>query len=103
MSNLFFMYKVKTAGQFYTEIKLIGKQENTSLFHCYINQDIFVVATAKKVKQFDFSAFPDKKAITCIEKAIKILEEALPRQLLLFSESDYKKVRIKTPPNHISS
>ena len=103
MSNLFFMYKVKSAREFYTEIKLIGNQKNASLFHCYINQDIFVIATAKKVKQFDFSNIPDKRAITYIQKAIKILEEILPRQLLLFSESDYKKVKIKTPANQIQS
>ena len=103
MSNVFFMYKVKTAKDFYTEIKLIGKQRKANLFHCYINQDIFVVATAKKVKQFDFSKIPDKRAIACIEKAIQILEEMLPRQLLLFSESNYKNERIKTPSNQIQS
>ena len=103
MSNLFFMYKVKTAKDFYLQITLIGKQRNANLFHCYINQDIFVVATARKVKQFDFSGLTDKRAVTCIEKAIRMLEEMLPRELLLFSDCDYKKQRITTPQNQIQS
>lgn len=87
MSNIFFMLPVKTKKDFLDEVKRIAKQKNAKLFHCYVTGNLFVIATEKRVEKFDFSNFKDEAGIiNFIQEAIKILEELLPRQLLLFSE-----------------
>lgn len=63
------------------------KLENANLFHCYVSGDIFKIATATKVQEFDFSHFnDDKKIIKYIEEAIIILKNNLPsyRMLLIW-------------------
>lgn len=81
------MLPVKTKKSFLDEVKRIGKQKNAKLFHCYVSGDLFVIATEKRVEQFDFCKFTNEaEIIEFIQEAIKILEELLPRQLLLFSE-----------------
>lgn len=88
MTQLFFMLPVKTKKGFLDEVKRIGKQKNAKLFHCYISGDFFIISTEKRVEKFDFSSFKDEaRIIDFIQEAIKILEELLPRQLLLFSEN----------------
>ncbi|MEO5650841.1 MAG: hypothetical protein ABIR03_13085 [Ginsengibacter sp.] len=65
----------------------MSKQKNANLFHCYVFGDIFKIATAKKVQEFDFSLFDsDEEVIRFIEIAIHILRENLPQQILLFEE-----------------
>jgi len=54
--------------------------------------DIFKIATAKKVQQFDFSNFTsDKKNCNYIDSAIQILRKHLPEQLLLFADTKFKR------------
>ena len=63
-------------------------QKDATLFHCYVCGDIFKIATAKKVQQFDFSDFKNEKEIMkFISVAIKILSKELPQQILLFDEN----------------
>ena len=70
----------------------MARQKNAMLFHCYIQGDIFKIATAKRVQQFDFSNIHnDKKVCHFIDEAIRILRKHLPEQLLLFSESHFKR------------
>lgn len=86
MTQLFYMYTVSEPEMFYTEIQKLSKQKNASLFNCYIKGEIFVVSTAKKIMKFDFSAIEEIKAILLIEKAVYILRENLPEQILLFND-----------------
>ncbi len=65
----------------------MARQKNANLFHCYVCSDIFKIATAKKVQQFDFRHFDsDKEIIKYISTAIEILRKNLPQQSLLFDE-----------------
>lgn len=74
MRKLFFMYKVKSQEQFEKKVKQIAKQQNAKLFHRYVAGDIFKIATAKKVQEFDFSFFTsDKEIIKLIQGALEIL------------------------------
>jgi len=61
---------------------------HTNLYHhlfCYVEEDIFKIATAKKVQQFDFSNVKSEKQICkYIDTVIQILRKHLPEQLLLF-------------------
>jgi adenylyl- and sulfurtransferase ThiI len=87
MKKLFFMQQVKTLKEFKSEVLKMAKQKNANLFHCYVSGNVFKIATAKKVQQFDFSLFnSDKKVIKFISIAIDILRENLPQQILLFDE-----------------
>ena len=79
MKQLFYMYKVKDAETFYGEIHELAKQKNVTLFNCYVQQEIFTVATANRVQQFDFSNLDDEKAIRLIENAVYILQENIPK------------------------
>ena len=78
MKQLFYMFKVKDAETFYGEIHELAKQKNAALFNCYVQQEIFTVATANRVQQFDFTNLDDEKTIRLIENAIYILKENLP-------------------------
>ena len=87
MKKLFFMQKVEDLKSFEEAVKSMAKQKNANLFHCYVTGDIFKIATAKKVQEFDFSSFNcDKEVIRFIQIAIDILREKLPQQILLFDE-----------------
>ena len=94
MSKLFFMQKVKDLKSFEQAVVGMAKQKNAKLFHCYVSGDIFKIATAKKVQEFDFSSFDcDKEVIRFIQIAIDILREYLPQQILLFDEVCNPKLR----------
>ena len=85
MKKLFFMQKVKDKDSFLKSVVAMSKQKNAKLFHCYVCGDIFKIATAKKVQEFDFSSFNnEKEVIAYIQKAIDILRENLAEQVLLF-------------------
>ena len=87
MSKLFFMQKVKDEKSFIKEVTAMAKRKNANLFHCYVCGDIFKIATAKKVQEFDFSSFDcDKEVIRFLQIAIDILRENLLQQILLFDE-----------------
>ena len=65
---------MKSFSAFPKSVKSIAKQKNTKLFHCYVTGDIFKIATAKKVQEFDFSSFEcDEEVIRFIQSAIDIL------------------------------
>jgi len=81
------MHTVTPLDIFKKEVVKMARQKNASLFHCYVQGDIFKIATAKRVQQFDFSNIKsDKKVCHFIDEAIQILRKHLPEQLLLFSE-----------------
>ena len=87
MKKLFFMQKVKSLAAFEKSVLAMARQKNASLFHCYVCGDIFKIATAKKVQEFDFTSFEcDKEVIRFIQIAIDILRANLPQQILLFDE-----------------
>jgi len=70
----------------------MARQKNATLFHCYIQGDIFKIATAKKVQQFDFGNIKsDRKVCHFIDEAIQILRKHLSDQLLLFSDTEFKR------------
>jgi hypothetical protein len=86
------MHTVTNINYFKKEVLKMARQKNASLFHCYIQGDIFKIATAKRVQEFDFSNIKSKKRIcSFIDTAIQILRKHLPEQLLLFSEIDFKR------------
>ena len=86
------MHTVTTLDIFKKEVVKIARQKNAMLFHCYIQGDIFKIATAKKVQQFDFGNIKsDKKICHFIDEAIQILRKHLPEQLLLFSDTKFKR------------
>ncbi|MEO6136498.1 MAG: hypothetical protein ABIP35_15170 [Ginsengibacter sp.] len=85
MKKLFFMHKVKDKSSFLKSVVAMSKQKNAKIFHCYVCGDIFKIATAKKVQEFDFSSFKnDKEVVAYIQSAIDILRQNLPEQVLLF-------------------
>ena len=87
MKKLFYMHKVKDKESFLKAVTAMAKRKNANLFHCYVCGDIFKIATAQKVQEFDFSSFKsDKEIIRFIQTAINILRENLPQQILLFDE-----------------
>ena len=76
----------------------MARQKNAKLFHCYIHGDIFKIATAKKVQQFDFSNIKsDKKICKYINDAFKILRQHLPQQKLLQTGSSTYYSRLQPP------
>jgi hypothetical protein len=86
------MHTVTTLDIFKKEVVKMARQKNAMLFHCYIQGDIFKIATAKKVQQFDFTNIKSEKKIChFIDEAIQILRKHLPHQLLLFSETKFKR------------
>ena len=81
------MQKVKNLPGFKKAVRSMATQKNANLFHCYIAGDIFKIATAKKVQQFDFSEIRSEKTIVkFLSAAIQILRKELPQQYLLFHE-----------------
>ena len=81
------MHTVTTLDFFKKEVVKMASQKNAMLFHYYIQGDIFKIATAKKVQQFDFKDIKSERQICkFIDTAIQILRKHLPEQLLLCSE-----------------
>jgi len=87
------MHTVTTFDIFKKEVVKMARQKNAILFHCYIQGDIFRIATAKRVEQFGFKDIKSEKQICrYIDTAIQILRKNLPEQLLIFSETNSKKI-----------
>ncbi|HUZ60090.1 MAG TPA: hypothetical protein VMU83_15055 [Hanamia sp.] len=86
------MHTVTTIDTFKKEVLKMATQKNATLFHCYIQGDIFKISTAKKVQEFDFSNFKsEKKICSFIDTAIQILRKHLLEQILLFSDTEFKR------------
>ena len=75
MKRLFYMLKVKDEKSFLKAVTSMAKRKNANLFHCYVCGDIFKIATAQKVQEFDFTSFNSEKEIilACVTNSIKIL------------------------------
>ena len=91
------MTTVKSLKVFKYQVARLAKQKDASLFHCYCHGDIFRIATAKKVMDFDFTDFKsEEKIIHFMLIAIAILNKYLNKQMLLFDDAEeVKSVRIK--------
>ena len=91
------MTTVKSLKVFKYQVASLAKQKDASLFHCYCHGDIFRIATAKKVMDFDFTDFKsEEKIIHFMLIAIAILNKYLNKQMLLFDDAEeVKSVRIK--------
>ena len=91
------MTTVKSLKVFKYQVAKLAKQKDASLFHCYCHGDIFRIATAKKVMDFDFTDFKsEEKIIHFMLIAIAILKKHLTWQMLLFDgREEVKSVRIK--------
>ena len=91
------MTTVKSLKVFKYQVTRLAKQKDASLFHCYCHGDIFRIATAKKVMDFDFTDFKsEEKIIHFMLIAIAILKKHLTWQMLLFDDvEEVKSVRIK--------
>ena len=92
------MTTVKSLKVFKYHVTQLAKQKDASLFYCYIQGDIFRIATAKKVMDFDFTDFKsEEKIIHFMLIAIAILKKHLTWQMLLFDDvEEVKSVRIKS-------
>lgn len=86
MPQLFFMKKFQNKRLFLAEIKVLSQQKNAKLFYTYVQDNFFVVSTAKRVLKFDFSDEDEEFICRCIDDAIKILRKNLTEQILLFNE-----------------
>ena len=91
------MTTVKSLKVFKYQVARLAKEKDASLFHCYCHGDIFRIATAKKVMDFDFTDFKsEEKIIHFMLIAIAILNKYLNKQMLLFDDAEeVKSVRIK--------
>ena len=91
------MTTVKNLKVFKYQVARLAKQKDASLFHCYCHGDIFRIATAKKVMDFDFTDFKsEEKIIHFMLIAIAILKKHLNWQMLLFDDvEEVQRVRIK--------
>ena len=91
------MTTVKSLKVFKYQVTMLAKQKDASLFHCYCHGDIFRIATAKKVMDFDFTDFKsEEKIIHFMLIAIGVLKKHLHKQTLLFDDvEEVKSVRIK--------
>ena len=92
------MTTVKSLKVFKYQVARLAKQKDASLFHCYSQGDIFRIATAKKVMDFDFTDFKsEEKIIHFMLIAIAILKKHLTWQMLLFDDvEEVQRVRIKS-------
>lgn len=80
------MMKVRNAEQFRNSVEKMAKSKNAKLFHCYIAGEVFRIATARKVQDYDFTKIEELEAVKMIDEAIRILRENLNEQYLLFSD-----------------
>ena len=92
------MTTVKNLKVFKYQVARLAKQKDASLFHCNCHGDIFRIATAKKVMDFDFTDFKsEEKIIHFMLIAIAILKKHLAWQMLLFDDvEEVQRVRIKS-------
>ena len=78
------MPTVKSLKVFKYQVTNLAKQKDASLFHCYCHGNIFRIATAKKVMDFDFTDFKsEEKIIHFMLIAIGVLKRHLNKQILL--------------------
>ena len=83
------MPTVKSLKVFKYQVTNLAKQKDASLYHCYCHGDIFRIATAKKVIDFDFTDFKsEEKIIHFMLIAIGILKKHLHKQVLLFDDPE---------------
>ena len=83
------MTTIKNLKVFKYQVAKLAKQKDASLFYCYIQGDIFRIATAKKVMDFDFTDFKsEEKIIHFMLIAIAILNKYLNKQMLLFDDGE---------------
>ena len=81
------MTTVKNLKVFKYQVAKLAKQKDANLFYCYIQGDIFRIATAKKVMDFDFTDFKsEEKIINFMLIAIGVLKKHLTWQMLLFDD-----------------
>lgn len=86
MKKLFHMHKVTTKEKFEKAVMEMTHLQNARLFHCYVSGDIFKIATAPKVQEFDFSAFEsEEEIVNYIHDAMQILRKNSKGRLLLDS------------------
>ncbi len=92
------MTTVKNLKVFKYQVARLAKEKDASLFHCYSHGDIFRIATAKKVMDFDFTDYKsEEKIIYFMLIAIAILKKHLAWQMLLFDDpEEVQRVRIKS-------
>lgn len=87
------MTTVKTLKVFKYQVAKLAKQKEAKLFHCYCHGDIFRIATAKKVMDFDFTDFKnEEKIIDFMLIAIAILKKHLRRPKILYEDPEGEKV-----------
>ena len=83
------MTTVKSLKVFKYQVVKLAKQKDANLFHCYCHGDIFRIATAKKVMDFDFTDFKsEEKIIHFMMIAIAILKKHLHKQILVFDDPE---------------
>lgn len=83
MKSIFHMHKVTSRQDFEKVVRSMARQKS-SLFHCYISGNIFKIATATRVQEFDFSAFEsEEEIINYIHEAMQILRKNSKGKLLL--------------------
>ena len=81
------MTTIKNLEVFKYQASNLAKQKGASFFHCYCHGDIFRIATAKKVVDFDFTEFKkEEKIIDFMLIAIAILKKHLRRPRLLYDD-----------------
>ena len=89
------MTTVKNLKVFKYQVAKLAKQKEANLFHCYCHGDMFRIATAKKVMDFDFTEFKkEEKIIDFMLIAIAILKKYLRRPKLLYEDSEGEKMLI---------
>lgn len=89
------MTTVKNLKVFKYQVAKLAKQKDANLFYCYIQGDIFRIATAKKVMDFDFTDFKsEEKIIHFMLMAIAILNKYLNKQMLLFEDYTNNFIKI---------
>ena len=92
------MTTVNNLKVFKYHVTKLAKQKDANLFYCYCHGNIFRIATAKKVMDFDFTDFKsEEKIIHFMLIAITILKKHLTWQMLLFDDvEEVQRVRIKS-------
>ncbi|KAA9037158.1 hypothetical protein FW778_17160 [Ginsengibacter hankyongi] len=72
------MTTVKSLKVFKYQVAKLARQKDANLYHCYCYGNIFRIATAKKVMDFDFTDFKsEERIIHFMMIAIAILKKHL--------------------------
>ena len=86
------MITVKNLKVFKYQVAKLAKQKDAKLFHCYCRGEIFRIATARNVMDFDFIEFKkDEKIVDFMLIAIAILKKHLRRPKLLYDDPEGRK------------